>query len=316
MSILVIGGMGFIGSRITKFLIDLGKDLIVMGRHRTLHRLTDVVDKVKVVQADKANIDQIIELIKVHHVNKIIDVSYTLEAESEQAPYHATKLNIVGTLNIFEAARIMGIRRIVWASSLAIYGDKKRAQGIPQNEDALNDAITVYGACKNYIEFMAKLYNARWDMDIVCLRAGTVYGPLRASGATGWVTDIVKMPLSGQAVSIPPGPEETMNCLFVDDCADAFVMCCQYRGDRLPHAIYNIGGVTILARDFVREVKKQIPGADIRYQGKYMYYLDRVDKSRLCQDTGFRLKYDVEAGIREQVVRQRALNEEEKKASN
>jgi len=308
MSILVIGGMGFIGSRITKFLIEQGEDVLVMGRRPTLHRLREVAKKVKVIQGDKTNIDQIIDLIKVHDVEKIIDVSYELEVESERAPFNASKLNILGTLNIFEAARIMGIRRVVWASSIAVYGDKKRAKGIPQNEDALNDPVTVYGACKNYGEFMAKLYNARWGMDIVCLRPSPLYGPLRAGGATGWLTNIVKMPMAGQIVEIPVGRDETMNFCFVDDSADAFVRCCQYKGTRLPHPIYYIGGVTVRVREFVAEIKKHIPETKVHYQGKYMYYIDCVDNSRLCEDLSFKLKYDIEAGIREQVVRQCALN--------
>lgn len=309
MSILIIGGMGFIGSRVTKFLVEQGEDVVVVGRRPTLHRLREVVNKVKVVQGDKSNIDQIIDFIKTYNVKKIIDMSHELEAESEQAPFTASKLNIAGTLNVFEAARIMDIGRVVWASSLAVYGDKKRAHGIPQNEDSLDDPITVYGACKRFGEFMAKLYNSRWDMDIVCLRPSSIYGPLRAGGATSWLTDIVKMPLAGQIVDIPAGPDETTNFCFVDDCADAFVKCCQYKGDRLPHAIYYIGGIKASVRELVAEVKKQIPETEVHYQGKYMYYIDHVDNNRISKDLGFKLKYDIEAGIREQVKRQRALNE-------
>ncbi len=308
MSILVIGGMGFIGSRITRSLTELEEEVVVVGRQPTLHRLGEVAEKVKVVQGDKVNIDQVFDWIMTCNVTKIIDVSSELEAESERVPYSATKINLIGTLNVFEAARITGIKRVVWASSLAVYGDKKRAGGIPQNEDALNNPITVYGACKNYGEFMAKLYNARWGMDIVSLRPSSVYGPLRASGATGWLTDVVKLPLIGEIVDIPAGPDETTNFCFVDDCAEAFIRCCQYKGDRLPHAVYYIGGFKASIRQLMEEVKKHIPEAEARYGGKPIYYIDKIDNSRICEDLGFKLKYDLGAGVREQVSRQRALN--------
>jgi UDP-glucose 4-epimerase len=308
MPILIIGGMGFIGSRIAKFLVDRGEEVVVMGRHPTLYRLREVAGKVKVVQADKNNIEQIIDLIKTHEVEKIIDVSYELEAESERIPYNASKLNILGTLNVFEAARMMGVKRVIWASSIAVYGDKKRAQGIPQNEDTLNDPRTVYGACKVYGEFMVKLYNARWNMDIVCLRPSPLYGPLRASGSTGWLGNIVKLPLAGQTVEVPPGPDETINFCFVDDCAEAFVSCCQYQGDRLPNSVYYVGGMTAKLRELVAEVKKHIPGMRIHYQDKYMYYLDCIDNGRLCEDTGFNLKYNLRDGVKEHIERQRMLN--------
>lgn len=311
MSVLVIGGMGFIGSRIVRSLVELREEVVVVGRQPTLHRLGEVAEKVKVVQGDKTNIDQIFDWISTYKVSRIVDASSELEAESERVPYSATKTNLIGTLNVFEASRIAGIKRVIWASSLAVYGDKKRAGGVPQNEDALNDPVTVYGACKTYGEFMTKLYNARWGMDIVALRPSSVYGPLRARGLTSWLTDVVKLPLMGQVVEIPVGPDETTNFCFVDDCAEAFVRCCQYEGNRLPHDIYYIGGFKASIKELMDEVKRNILGAEARYQGKPIYYIDRIDNSRISQDLGFKLKYDLAAGVKEQVSRQRALNKAE-----
>jgi UDP-glucose 4-epimerase len=313
MSILVIGGMGFIGSRIVKALIEQKEeDIVVVGRHPTLFRLGEDAERVRVVQGDKTNIDQIFEWITTYKVEKIIDASSELEAESEKVPYSATKINLMGTLNVFEAARISGIKRVVWASSLAVYGDKKRAGGVAQNEDSLNNPVTVYGACKTYGEFMAKLYNVRWDMDIISLRPSSVYGPLRAKGFTSWLTDIVQLPLMGQVVDIPVGPDETTNFCFVDDCAEAFVRCSQYKGGRLPHDIYYVGGFEASIRELMEEVKKQIPGAEARYQERPLYYIDRIDNNRICEDLGFNLKYDLAAGVKEQVSRQKALNKTNK----
>lgn len=314
MSILVIGGMGFIGSRIVRSLVELGEDIVIVGRQPTLHRLGELAEKIKVVQGDKTNIDQVFDWINTYKVSKIIDASSELEAESERVPYSATKINLIGTLNVFEAARISEIKRVVWASSLAVYGDKKRAGGIPQNEETLNHPVTVYGACKTYGEFMTRLYNTRWGMDIVALRPSSVYGPLRASGATSWLTDVVKLPLRGEIVEIPVGPDETTNFCFVDDCAEAFVRCCQYQGDRLPHDIYYVGGFKGSIRELMDEVRKHIPEAEARYQGKPIYYIDRIDNSRIVQDLGFKLKYDLAAGVKEQVLRQRALNKSEAKS--
>jgi UDP-glucose 4-epimerase len=315
MSILVIGGMGFIGSRIVRSLVKFGEEVVVVGRHPTLHRLGEVAEKIKVIQGDKTSIDQVFDWIATYKISKIIDASSELEAESERVPYSATKINLIGTLNVFEAARITGIKRVVWASSLAVYGDKKRAGGLPQNEESLNNPVTVYGACKYYGEFMANLYNARWDMDIVSLRPSSIYGPMRASGATGWLTDVVKLPLLGEVVDIPVGPNETTNFCFVDDCAEAFVRCCQYKGDRLSHEIYYIGGFKASIRELMEEVRKYIPGAEARYQGNPIYYIDQIDNSRIVQDLGFELKYDLAAGVKEQVLRQRALNKTEGKKS-
>lgn len=307
MSLLIIGGMGFIGSRITKALIEQGEDVLVVGRRPSLHRLGKVSSDIRVVQGDKTNINEVLNWISTYKVEKIVDVSSILEAESEKALYHATQVNIVGTLNVFEIARIIGIKRIVWASSLAVYGDKKRAGEVDQNEDSLNNPKSVYGACKSYGEFMANYYNNRWDMDIVSLRPSSVYGPLRTSGLTGWLSDVVTLPLRGQIVDIPAGPNETTNFCYVDDCADAFVRCVQYKGNKLPHSVYYIGGFKATVGEFVLEVQKNIPEAQVRYHGESLYYLDSIDNSRLCADLGLKLKYNLSAGIREHVRSQRAL---------
>ncbi len=65
----------------------------------------------------------------------------------------------------------------------------------------------------------------------------------------------------------------------------------------------------------MEEVKKNIPEAKARYHGKPIYYIDRIDNSRISKDLGFQLKYDLTAGVREQVSRQRALNKIEGKES-
>jgi nucleoside-diphosphate-sugar epimerase len=111
-----------------------------------------------------------------------------------------------------------------------------------------------------------------------------------------------------QVVDIPVGPDETTNFCFVDDCAEAFVRSCQYNGPRLPHAVYYIGGFKASIGELTEEVKKHIPGAEARYHGKPIYYIDQIDNSRIGEDLGFKLKYDLAAGVKEQVLRQRALN--------
>jgi nucleoside-diphosphate-sugar epimerase len=69
MSILVIGGMGFIGSRIVRSLVELGEEVVVVGRQPTLHRLGEVAEKVKVIQGDKTSIDQIFDWISTYKVS-------------------------------------------------------------------------------------------------------------------------------------------------------------------------------------------------------------------------------------------------------
>jgi UDP-glucose 4-epimerase len=300
MSVLVIGGTGFIGSRAVKFLLEQGEQIVVMDLFPNLTRVEEIKDELTIVQGSITSIETIIETIKKHQVSKIINTAYHLESESEQYPHEAIKVNLLGTNNVFEAARIMGIKRVIWASSLAVYGDKKSANGIPQNEDAPCLPLTVYGAGKQFSEFMIHSYNNKYGMDIVGLRPSPVYGTGRSTGTTAWLSDFVDMPVRGEVARIPPSPEQTLGWCYVDDAAAAFVAVCQHEG-KCPSEIYNIGAFGATVEEMMGIVSREVPGTRVEYGDRYIYYLDVADNSRIKRDIGFELKFDLEKGVKEHI---------------
>lgn len=302
MSVLVIGGTGFIGSRAAKFLIEQGERVVAMDHYPNPDRVKEIKDDLTVVEGSITNFEILIETIKRHQVNKIINTAYHLESHSELNPHEAIKVNILGTDNVFEAARIMGIKRVVWASSVAVYGDKKRAGGTPQNEDAPCVPITVYGAGKQFTEFMIHFYNTKYDMDFVALRPTAIYGTGRSTGATSWLSDFIDMPVQGKVARIPPSPDQTLGWCYVDDAAAAFVAVCQHEG-KCPSEIYHIGSFRATVEELMGIVAGEIPGTRVEYGDRYIYYLDVPDNSRIQRDIGFELKFDLEKGVKEHISR-------------
>ncbi len=304
MSILVIGGTGFIGSKIVKMLAQQGEEVVAMDLFPNLERVKEVKDQISLVRGSITNIEGIIETIKKHQVTKIINLAYHLDSESDQFPHEAIKVNVMGTNNVFEAARIMGIKRVVWASSIAVYGDKKRAKGVLQDEDAPCVPITVYGAGKKFTEFMIQFYNAKYEMDIVALRPSAIYGTGRSTGATSWLSDFIDMPVKGEVARLPASLDQTLSWCYVDDTAAAFVAACQHNG-RCPSDIYIIGGYTATVEEVMQLVAKEMPDTRVEYGDCYIYYLDVPDHSRIRNEIGFELKFDLEKGIREHILRAR-----------
>ena len=120
MSILVTGGNGFIGIQIIKRLSDLGEETVSF--HRSKPSEGYFPKTTKVVQGDVTHFEDIIACIKEFSVTKIIHLAFAMPVECEARPYSSTVINILGANNIFEAARLCDIKRVVYASSLAYYG--------------------------------------------------------------------------------------------------------------------------------------------------------------------------------------------------
>lgn len=301
MSVLVIGGTGFLGSRIMKRLVDLGEDVVALDLYPSTELLSGYEERIPVIRGDKTDIEQVIALIKQHDVKKIIDLAYILEIESMQNPHKALKVNILGTNNVFEAARLMDIERVLFSSSITAYGSHENFGDKVLDEDDPLYPMTVYGFCKALSEFMARVYRTAHGMDVVVLRVGSAFGPGRTAGATAFVSNITTLPALGQPLFIPLKESTYFVYSSVDDVAQAFVTACRAEPDSLKHPLYNIGGLTHRGDEVARRILELIPDAEISFGDLDVYYVYRVDNSRLREDTGFTLQYDMEEGIKENI---------------
>jgi nucleoside-diphosphate-sugar epimerase len=195
-------------------------------------------------------------------------------------------LNVVGMDNCFEAARLLGVKHTVFASSLAVSGQQKNFGDRMANEDDYKYAVVQYGSHKAFNEFQAKDYIEKHGMTITAVRPANVTGPDKVRGSVDHV-NIITRPTRGEAISFPFA--NAMRCpIHVDDIAEVFVRVLMK--DKPAHAIYNSGGVTVslgeiadLVRGFLPAVKisfeKQTGGKDS--SGNYL-----IDNSRLVQEFG------------------------------
>jgi UDP-glucose 4-epimerase len=306
MSILVIGGTGFIGARVSKKLIDLGETVVAFDLMPNMEFLEGYESKIKTVRGDIMAIEDIMNAIKTNGITKIINLAYVLEIESMMNPHLAVKVNCLGTNNVFEAAKIMGVKRVLFASSITAYGPQAKHGDKALNEDDPLYPVTVYGKCKAFSEFMAKYYRDAFGMEIYVLRVGSAFGPGRTGGATAFVSNITTLPALGQPLLIPL--KKTTNFVYssVNDVAQAFVTVCQADAAHLKHGLYNIGGYTHRGDEVEAQIKELIPDAQITWGEIEVYYVYRLDNSRLTQDTGFTLT-PMSQGIKDNIneVRQK-----------
>jgi nucleoside-diphosphate-sugar epimerase len=284
MAIFVIGGTGFIGIRVIPLLVARGESVVCMDINPNAPALADLGGKVSVVRGDVTQFDDVISVMEASKADRVINLSYNLG--QDLPPHRATKLNIVGMDNCFEAARLLGVKHTVFASSLAVSGQQSHFGERPVTEDDYKHAVVQYGSHKAFNEFQAKDYTDKHGMTITAVRPANVTGPDKVRGSVDHV-NIITRPARGEPITLPFA--DAMRCpIHVDDIAEVFVRVLMT--DKPRHAIYNSGGQSISLAELADIVRGFLPDAQITFEqktgGRDASGNWLIDNSRLVQEFG------------------------------
>lgn len=284
MSMFVIGGTGFIGTRVIPLLVARGESVVCMDINPHTANFSAFGDKVKVVRGDVTQFDDVLNQMQASGADRVMNLSYNLGADLP--PHLATKLNIVGMDNCFEAARILGIKHTVYASSLAVNGQQKHFGDRSVNEDDLHMGNNQYAMHKSFNEWQAKDYVAKYGMTITGIRPANVTGPDKVRGSVDHV-NIVTHPARGEAITFPYA--DAMRCpIHVDDIAEVFTRVVMT--DKPKHQIYSSGGAVVSLGEIAAIVRSYLPDARISFEhqtggkdssGNYL-----IDNARLMTEFG------------------------------
>ena len=243
MTVMVTGGNGLIGSRIIRMLQERGEqtlafDLAPPRANLPLHRH---LAETPFYRGDITQLPHLLEAVNQHDVDRIIHMAALLPPDTEDRPHFGMHVNIQGTNNVFEAARWANIKRVVYASSIAVYGVQETFGERPLTEDDLTAPINVYGMTKAVNDFSASKYRERYGLDLRGIRIGTVFGHGRTTGMTGMIGGLmVSLPALGLPVAMPFNPNEASPMIHAEDAAEIFVQVAL--ADGLNHSVYLTGG--------------------------------------------------------------------------
>lgn len=288
MSILAIGGAGFIGRRMIPILAAAGHevtcmDIDVAGASAAF---ADLGDKVKVVRGDVTQFDDVIGAVQESGADRVVNLSYFI---GDLAPHTAFKLDIQGMDNCFEAARRSGVKHTVFASSLAVTGQQAHFGERLVDETDERRGETQYAVNKITNEWQAHDYRRAYGMTITCIRPANVTGPDKKFGSIDHVNCMCQ-PARGQSVTFPHA--DAMRCVIhVQDMAEVFARV--VLADKPEFETYNSGGAMVSLADLAAQVREFLPDADIRFEaetggrdtsGNYL-----IDNSRVINE--FSLQY-------------------------
>ncbi len=260
MAIFVIGGTGFIGTRVIRLLAARGEEIVCMDINPGAASFEDLGKQVRVLRGDVTQFDDVMAATVSAKPDRIINLSYFLG--SEHAPHVAMKLNILGMDNCFEAARLAGVPRVVFASSLAVNGMQKHYGDRMITEDDYRHGEVQYAMHKIFNEWQAQDYNEKYGMTITAIRPANVTGPDKVRGSVDHV-NIITQPAQGKAISFPY--KDAMRCpIHVDDIAEVFTRV--LLTDKPKHAVYNSGGIAISLGEIADMVREFLPDARISFE--------------------------------------------------
>ena len=272
MATLITGGGGLIGIRVAGRLLEAGDEVVLLDVHLAPERVDPLRarhgDRVTAIRGDVVTLGTLADAVREHGVQSVVHLSYLLGAESNLSPGQAAFTNIVGTTNVLEVARLFDVRRVVMASSIAVYGsdERYRPDELPLREDAapyVARDLPIYGGGKAYMEQLATLYSRRHGVEAVGLRPSIVYGPGRRTGSTGWVVALIEDPALGRPVSVGFG-DAKMSLVYVEDVADQFVALLRAPAECFErHRFFNTGGETCTMRELAEVVRGIVPDAAI-----------------------------------------------------
>jgi len=285
MSILVIGATGFIGPRLIRRLVARGESVVGMDLNPGAAAFADVPIGAPVLRGDVTQFEDVMRTMLDVKPDRVINLAYGLGA-GEGNPHQVMRLDILGMDNCFEAARLTGgVKRVVYASSIAVSGQQKNFGDRLATEDDPTYGTSQYAMHKIFNEFQARKYINNYGMSIVGVRPANVTGPDKVRGSTDHVQLMVEA-ARGKPVHLPK--KGLMRLLIhVEDIAEVFVRV--LLADAPRHHLYNSGGIPASLGELADIVRGFLPDARITFaeeggredSGNYL-----VDWSRLAKEFG------------------------------
>jgi len=290
MSIMITGGGGFIGSRVVKKLLERDHEVVCLEAG-DLGRLGDAAghDKLSVVRGDVTQADDVTAAIRQHDVKRIVHLAAVMSPLVEDEPHLAMRVNVMGATHVFEAARQLGLERVVYASSIGVYGDQPEYGDVAVDEDAFLHPLTIYGHTKAINEAVAVRYGELFGVGAHALRPCSVFGHGRLVGRSAEVSRVISLAAVNGAVEALQAPEQSAPMIYVDDVAELFVRLAI--ADDLRHPVYLSGGIEATLQEIVDIVRELLPNVDITFTDTPQTYphVTRADGRRIAADLGYDL---------------------------
>ncbi len=294
---LITGGSGFLGTYLTRKLVETGRKVIILDITETHSLLFDSLRQIRCIRSDLTNAEDLSRIFSTYPISDVYHVAARVGPQAEENLLETFHNNVQGTINLLEASRTSGVGKFFFGSSTGVYGSGI-VPGEPVGEDAPQMPWHMYGSTKVCCELLGERYHGRYGLDFRGLRYPPIFGLERQSkGLSGFCDSVIRESLMGRPYTIDMEPDTLVQgTITVQDAADAAVALMEADESRLTRRIYNIGVISFTAAELTETVKKYIPDAKISFSNnkansENLKRWPKMDSTRAQSDWGWEAKY-------------------------
>lgn len=308
MRILVTGGGGFVGAALVRRLAARGDTAIAFDRGFAPDLEKGADGRIVAVGGDITDAFSILSAVEQHQPDAVIHCAAMVGVLASLSPAEMLRVNIGGSVNLFEAMARRGIRRVLHLSSEEVLGDFLADRA---DEDHPTRPVMAYGVSKLAVEGLGRTYRATHGIECINLRTSWVYGPGLPRPRVP--KNFIDAALAGRSLHLPRGADSTIDHTYVDDLADGVLAAL----DQPRHAFdtYNIASDSApTVGRIVEIVRELVPGADLSIGPGRLHHRDDIpvvrkgalatDRARRC--FGYAPRFDIERGLAAYVAALRA----------
>jgi len=223
MSILITGGTGFIGIGLARRLIEKGEEVVLFDIAPQKERLAGLEGSVKIAQGDFSVLSEIINAVKDNKVTGIFHLGAMLSQTAESNPWTCFQTNVVGTMNVYEAAHLFDVQRLVFSSAVGTFGLGRTSSTI--TDETIQRPITAYGISKLYGELLGRFYRRKFGLGFRAVRFPSVIGPgVKSPALAQYNPWMIEHAALGKPYECYVSPETSIPVIYYKDAIRALEM--------------------------------------------------------------------------------------------
>ncbi|MFC1946964.1 NAD-dependent epimerase/dehydratase family protein [Chloroflexota bacterium] len=299
MTKLITGGTGYVGSELARILVEQGNKVVLFDITINRFRIGDIANECKIIQGDLSNYSQVLNVVKENDVTEIYHLGSMLTNASDLNPWGSFQTNVIGTYNVFEAARIFNVEKMMFTSTFGTFG---LLLDEVLTDVSIQRPITFYGCGKLYCEGLGRYYNRKFGLDFRSIRYAQMIGPgVRTQGH--WAPAMIEDVINGKVNEcIYAYPETAISMIHVKDAARAANMVLMAPRNDIKMMNYNVAGIPefVTATELERTLGKRYKNAKVVYKpnaslegiGNDFRTLKKFDDSYARNEWGWYPEYD------------------------
>jgi UDP-glucose 4-epimerase len=295
----LITGAGLIGCHTARELVERGDDVTFLDVAPRPDYIRHVVGRdLPIIRGDIRDLPCLVDAMQDIRPDCVIHLAALVGEVNITNIYTGFQVNLTGTVNVVEAARFCGVRRLIHASTQALYLGEDPKE-LLYEDSALDSRGRVYNASKLACEHVLRTYAAKHKFELALLRFAGVYGFRSVAGGPGvGVQEAIWAAMAGQTVEL--NAYESVDLIYAKDLANGIALAAHR--SPLAHQVYNLGSGTLTTvEDIEAALRKIFPGVNMS-RGKLTPARPRMDISRARTELSFNPEYKLEAGLRDYVA--------------